>query len=282
MFPNVMGRVAPALLTVALLLGGCTYPSAEKEFATNVTKPEQELPAAGPVAAERLKQAIEKAETHPDAQKFWYTGYVRNTILSRTTTSMFDGVVVKPDGYLVNARIAAKPYQYYRSKDKTYLRNGDYWITAQDQQLPFDVWKGYDDWLPFLDKAVQLPDEEIMGKLCTPYQIKISGEEWLKNSNSDLFASLKKEIEGRADIQDLLKQSTIKMTVWISNEEKPQPGVEKKKDDSNLIFQYHTWIIIPLPGAGYMDQDVKYTFFKYNDPGIKLPALEEVEKYLLY
>lgn len=283
MFSKAIRHFAPACLSVALLLGGCTYPSSVKEFANNKAEtPADQGIAAGPIAAERLKKAIEKAETHPDAQKFWYTGYVKNTILSRTTTSMFDGIVSKPDGYLVNARIATKPYQYLRYHDKTYLRNGDYWITAQEPPLAFDVWKGFDDWLPLLNQAVQLPDEPIMGKECTPYQIKISGADWLANSNSELFGALKKEIEGRPDMVELLKQSTIKTTIWISNKDKNKPNPKgNQKDDADLIFQYQTWIIIPLPAAGYMDQEVKYTFFKYNDPGIKLPAIEDVEKYLL-
>ncbi|RNB90361.1 hypothetical protein EDM56_07555 [Brevibacillus fluminis] len=279
MFPKAIRRVAPVCLSVAFLLGGCTYPSDVKELKANTsTAPTDIGTPAGPLAVERLKKAIEKAETDPNAQKFWYTGYVKNTILSRTTTSMFDGIVSKPEGYLVNARIAAQPYQYYRYHDKTYLRNGDYWITAQEQPLSFDVWKGFDDWLPFLTNAVQLPSEKIMGVDTTPFQIKISGAQWLAGSNSDLFGDLKKEIADRPDMQELLKQSTIKTTIWVSNDGK----TDSEKEDSDLIFKYQTWIIIPLPGAGYMDQEVNYTFFKYNDPGIKLPDISEVEKYLLY
>ncbi|MET3290654.1 UNVERIFIED_CONTAM: hypothetical protein ABID98_003224 [Brevibacillus sp. OAP136] len=211
MFPKAIRRMAPVCLSVAFLLGGCTYPSDVKELKANTsTAPTDIGTPAGPLAVERLKKAIEKAETDPNAQKFWYTGYVKNTILSRTTTSMFDGIVSKPEGYLVNARIAAQPYQYYRYHDKTYLRNGDYWITAQEQPLSFDVWKGFDDWLPFLTNAVQLPSEKIMGVDTTPFQIKISGAQWLAGSNSDLFGDLKKEIADRPDMQELLKQSTIK------------------------------------------------------------------------
>lgn len=280
MFPKAIRLLTPACLSVALLLGGCTYPSYVKELGTSKPEaPVEQGTAAGPIAAERLQKAIEKAETYPDAQKFWYTGHVTNTILSRQTTSMFDGIVSKPDGFLINARIAARPYQYYRYHDKTYLRNGDYWITAQEPPIEFDVWKGFDDWLPFLTDAVQLPNEKIMGVDTTPYQIKISGAQWLANSNSELFGDLKKELADRPDMQELLKQSTIKSTIWISNADSNK---DDDKDDSNLIFQYQTWIIIPLPGAGYMDQKVSYTFFKYNDPGIELPDIKEVQKYLLY
>ncbi len=262
-----------ALLLSLALVTGCTYHSDVKEFAapdTETAPVEQPVPQ-DKSAVEALKTALEKGRSDKEAQKFWYSGYVKNTILSRATTSMFDGIVVNPDGYLVNGRIAAQPYQYYRNGDKTYLRVGDYWITAKEPPLPLDVLKGFDDWLPYLDSAVQLEEDKVIGKMCTPFQIKISGEEWLKKSGSELFAPLQKELAdtGRKDLEALLAQSTIKMTFWVGN-------------DDQLLHQYQTWIIIPLPAAGYMDQEVKFTMFKYNDPGIKLNSLEEVEKYLLY
>jgi hypothetical protein len=223
----------------------------------------------GESAAEWLKTALDNAKTAKEAQTFWYKGHVKNTILSRTTTSMFEGAVIKPTGYNVDARIARQPYQYYRIGDKRYVRVGQSWMTAQEDPLPFDPLKGFDDWLPFLDRAVQLTDDEVYGVDCARFQLKITGAEWVGTSHSDLFEAFRKQLAERPDLEYILNESTIKTTFWIG-----------KKDQ--LIRQYETWIILPLPQAGTMDQQVLFQFYKYDDPGIKIKEPEEVEKYLLY
>ncbi|MGC5326365.1 hypothetical protein [Brevibacillus sp. SYSU BS000544] len=266
-----------AITSAALLVSGCTYEPGVKSFA-NELKPEKAEASVNQTESglEWFKESLKNMETNPKAQKFWYKGYVKTTILSRQTNSMYDGIVVKPEGYLVNGRIAAQPYQYLVRGDKRFIKIKENWLVAKEEPMPVNVMAGYEDWLPFLDKAVQLEDEKVLGTMCTPFQIKMTGEEWLAKSNSDLFAPLKQQLGNRSDLQQILKDSTIKMTFWIGNDEK-----DKKEGKDRLIHQYQTWIILPIPGAGYMDQEVLYTFFKYDDPGIKLTELDEVNKYLL-
>ncbi|MFY0543731.1 hypothetical protein [Brevibacillus sp. H7] len=256
-------------LCAALLLTGCTYESGSKQFPETNFAAEPETAANGESAAEWLKTALVKAQTDPQAQKFWYKGHVKNTILSRTTTSMFEGAVIKPTGYNVDARIARQPYQYYRIGDKRFVRVGQSWMTAQEDPLPFDPLKGFDDWMPFLDQAVQLTDDKVYGKECVRFQLKITGAQWLKKSSSDLFEPIRQQLAGRPDLEYILNESTIKTTFWIGKE-------------SHLLHQYETWIILPLPEAGTMDQQVLFQFYKYNDPGIKIKEPEEVEQYLLH
>jgi hypothetical protein len=262
-------RLLFAGLCAAALLSGCTYESGDKQFPPTNFDAQPETVHEGESAADWLKTALAKGETDPKAQSFWYKGHVKNTILSRTTTSMFEGAVIKPDGYNVDARIARQPYQYYRIGDKRYVRVGESWMTAQEDPLPFDPLKGFDDWMPFLDRAVQLTDEKVYGKECARFQLKITGAEWLKTSSSELFEPLRKQLAGRPDLEHILNESTIKTTFWIGR-------------DDQLIHQYETWIILPLPKAGTMDQQVLFQFYKYDDPGIKIKDPEEVEKYLLY
>ncbi|WGV60423.1 hypothetical protein QIH01_04645 [Brevibacillus brevis] len=260
-----------AAICTASLLGGCTYESGTKAFATTNlgTKP-QEAPPQTISGTEWLKTALEKGETDEVAQSFWYKGYVINNILSRSTTSMFNGAVINGKGYNLDARIAAQPYSYYHVDDKRYIRANDYWITAQDKPLTFDVLKGFEDWLPFMDQAVQLPDEKIIGVVSVPFQLKMTGAEWLKNSQSLLFEPLKKQLTERPDLDYILKESTIKTTFWFGKEDR-------------LIHQYETWIILPLPEAGTMDQQVMFNLYKYGDTGgINIKEPGEVEKYLLY
>ncbi|GED69458.1 hypothetical protein BRE01_31600 [Brevibacillus reuszeri] len=259
-------------MCTASLLGGCTYESGTKAFATTNfdTTPEKTTTAQTESGAEWLKNALANAKTDKKAQTYWYKGHVKNMILSRSTTSMFSGAVINGKGYNVDARIAAQPYSYYRVNDKQYIRANDNWVTATDEPLAFDVLAGFDDWLPFMDQAVQLPDEKIIGVFSVPFQLKMTGADWLKTSKSPLFEPLKQQLGDRPDLDYILKQSTIKTTFWFG------------KDD-HLIHQYETWIILPLPGAGTMDQQVHFNMFKYGDTGgINLSEPEDVEKYLLY
>ncbi|USG64261.1 hypothetical protein NDK47_19165 [Brevibacillus ruminantium] len=260
-----------ALLGASLLSGCGTYESGPKAFAsTNYgTSTDMTAPQQTESAAEWLRTALENAKTDEHAQQFWYKGFVKNYILNRTTTSMFDGAVRNPDGYNVDARIARQDYQYYRIGDKRYVRVKDAWMTARETPLDFDVWAGFEDWLPFMDQAVQLKDDKVYGTVCVPFQLKMTGTDWLAKSSSPLFEPLKQQLAERSDIEYLLKDSTIKTTFWIG------------KDD-RLIHQYETWIILPMPGGGTMDQQVQFQMYKYDDPGIHIKNPEEVEKYLLY
>lgn len=265
------GKWTLSLLALAslMVMSGCTYESGEKRFALEqpVTKPQDVQQDAS--AVEMLQTALEKGKTDPEAQTFWYKGHVINHLAARTTTSMFEGAVIHPDGYNVDARIARQPYQYYRIGDKRYIRVEDSWLTAREEPLPFDVLHGFEDLLPLFANAEQLADQPIYGDVCIPFQIKLTAAEWLQHSNSPLFAPLKQALANRPDMQQLLANSTVKMTVWVGREDQ-------------LLHQYETWIILPVPGGGYMDQQILFSFYKYNDPGLKIKPPEEVEKYLVY
>jgi len=265
------GLICAVGLTLLAFLSGCTYESDPKQLMAKAELPAaaEGKPAPAGAASAALKEALAKVEKDPATQSFWFKGFVKNTILSRETTSMFEGGVNRPDSYTVTARIAAQPFTYYRYKDKRFINAKNAWMTATEEPLPVDVFKGFDDWLPFMEHAVQLPNEKVVGKECIPYQVKISAQEWLSMSNHPQFEPLRKELANRPDMADIIKKSTVKMTMWFG------------KDDQ-LIHQYETWLIIPLPGAGYMDQRVFFQLFKYSDQQIEMKDPAEVEKYLLY
>lgn len=261
-----------SLTALLLVLGGCTYESGPKQFALEAAKSaDQDQVKQTANAREALEEALRVAKSDPEAQKFWYKGHVKNTLLSRTTTSMFEGAVIKPSGYNVDARIARQTYQYYQIDGKRYVRVKDAWITAQEDPLPFDVMHGFENLLPLMDRAeqVSISDNKIYGVECTPFQIKMNVSEWLAMSKSELFEPLRQELAGRPDMQKILDNSTVKMTIWIGKED-------------HRFYQYETWIILPFPDGGYMDQQILFSFYKYNDPGIKIKDPKEVEKYLLY
>ena len=260
-----------AAVCVAALLGGCTYESGPREFAsTNFnTTPDASPEGLTESPREWLETALEKGRTDPEAQKYWYKGHVKNQILARSVTSMFNGAVINDKGYNVDARIAAQPYQYYRIDGKHYIRANEYWMTARDEPLAFDVLAGFEDWLSFMDQAVQIEDDKVYGTETATFQLKMTGAEWLEKSQSPLFEPLRQQLGDRPDLEYILRESTIKTTFWIGKEDR-------------LIHQYETWIILPLPEAGTLDQQVFFQLYKYDDPGIEIKDPEEVEKYLLY
>ena len=92
-------------MAIFLLLAGCTYPSEVTELPTAPEQTEEETINA----TELLMKAIEVTDTDEEAQSFWYTGYVKNNIGRRSTTSMYDGIALRPnDAYLVNGRVATR------------------------------------------------------------------------------------------------------------------------------------------------------------------------------
>jgi hypothetical protein len=50
------------------------------------------------------------------------------------------------------------------------------------------------------------------------------------------------------------------------------------KDDKH-IHQYQTNIEMPIPGAGYMQQEQFFRLLKFNDPGFNVKKPEDIEKY---
>lgn len=76
----------------SLLLGGCTYESGTKAFATTNfdQKPDQTTTVQTESGAEWLKTALEKGKTDKEAQTYWYKGYVKtqSCLVPRRVCSM--------------------------------------------------------------------------------------------------------------------------------------------------------------------------------------------------
>ncbi|WP_134699947.1 hypothetical protein [Ammoniphilus sp. YIM 78166] len=264
----------PLLLSVLLLLTGCTIPSSKTVFSLT----EQQNPNVTTMDARGLLQEAVKMTTegHPGDKKrsneFWYNGYIRNSIGDRKTTSMYEGILIRPSqAYLVNGRMAGIPFSYYRWEDHYYLKKGDVWFRAsKDQVLPYDPFNGFLDWLPLMDNAQKLPDDAVLNTPTDVIEVRISGKEWVEKSTSPLFEELKEKIATDPSLAHVLDNSVVKTTIWIGKEDR-------------YIYQYRTWIVMPLPGGGYVDQEVYFRFYKFGDPGIpdRVKQPEEVEKWVV-
>ena len=218
-----------------------------------------------------LEEALAAMQTE-EADRYWFTGYIRNTLEKHQVTSMFDGVVLRPkDAYLINARIAGQPYQYYRYEGQNYIKNRDAWYPVTgDVPLPFDPLKGFEDWLPLMDEAKALPDSTVLGIPVEVYEVRISGKEWVKTSPSELFSELAARVDSDEELERLLDQTIVKMTLKTGKEDR-------------LIHEYETWIVMPLPGGGFVDQETFVRLYRFGDPSIEteqLPLPGEIQNWV--
>lgn len=259
------------LISLMMFLTGCTtLPTSKTSFS------DPSVPADLPIvdARDLLELAIKTTHEAEEAQSFWYNGHIKNGIQNRTTTSMFEGVVMRPEqAYIVNGRIAAQPFQYYSWGDTKFIRRDDIWYrTEEEGVLPFDPFAGFMDWLPLLEDAKQLPDQTVLSGLSHVIEVRIPASEWIQRSTSAEFENIRQQLQAEPDsaIEHILENTTVKMTIWIG------------KSD-HLIYQYQTWIILPLPGAGYVDQETFFRFFRFSDPSIPthIQSPDRVERWVL-
>lgn len=254
-----MRKILFLLLLSIVLLSGCTNPSGEKAFPT-MTKgnPQQTGKPMDPTEASKwILHAVEAANTKK-AVRFSFNGYIANNIQKRRITNMYNGVIIRPDTLYVNATLIGQPYGYLRKKGQSYFFDGKKWAKAPAEMEPLDPMKGFTDWIPFADRAVQLKEENILSIPCVPIQIKVSGEEWMKGNANPLFNDIRQMVANRPDMATLLKDTEVETTLWFG-----------KKD--HLVYQYRTYIRMPIPSGEYMDQEIFFRFIKYNDPGITVP-----------
>ena len=250
-----------------LLLSACTYTSGVKTFATQLPGGQgvekQEIPIAASDAQGLILKAIDAS--HSDkALRYWFDGYIANNIQKRRITNMYNGVIIRPNTLFVSASLMGQSYRYLRKDEKAFFFDGESWTRESKQEEPLDPTRGFTDWIPFLDKATKLKEEKVLNTICIPIHIKVSGTEWVQKNSSVLFQDMKQMMNGRADLDVILKNTEVETTIWIS-----------KKD--NLLTQYKTTIKMPIPSAGYMDQEISFRFIKYNDPGITIPDINEIE-----
>jgi len=280
---NPVLAVVCMVFCLALLLAGCgTLPSQRTAFpdpspAAGAGSAGNAAPANTVDVRPLLREAIETMNNSELAERFWFTGYIRNSLQKHLVTSMFDGVMSRPkEAFIVNGRIAAQPFQYYGYGDERYIKKNEGWRRLFDDEtppLPFDPFAGFSDWLPLLEEAAQRPDETILGRPSHVIEVRISAKDWVERSPSPLFADLEQLAESgtavdlQAEMDRILEETVVKTTFWITKEEK-------------LITQYQTWIVMPLPGGGYFDQETFFRFYRFGDPSIETTHLPEPEDVL--
>lgn len=318
-----------ACLLIALVVTGCTLPSERTSFPEAVGSGATgdnatgggTAPAENTVdAAELLEESLRAMEASEDAQRFWFRGHVKNSLALHAVTSMFDGVVSRPlDAVLVNGRIAAQPYQYYRNGNLTYMKVNDGWYRTSEETAPapLDPFHGFRDWMPIIQEAVKRPDGDVFGVPTEVVEIRISGRDWVEHSPSILFDEMKQQLASLASgqslepsLQEEAQQITNLNDADHRNETQIQPQTIALNESlqsslsanelrhlldnaivkmtlwigksDRFIYRYETWIVMPLPGGGHFDQQTNIAFFRYGDSTIdtqQIPSVEKVEHW---
>lgn len=321
-------RLIPFMVAIFLLLlslSACSYPSAERRFGEAVQKggiltgggnlisetaPSGEGSTATMPLKELIPLAVETNRSSPLLQKFWFSGWVSNTVEKRKVNSMYRGVVLLPHGYYAEVRMAGTPYRYYKWDDYKFMwTEKEDWMVAGEEQFPLDPFFGFDWWVPVADRATPLPDEKILNRRSNVFEIKLSGEEMIRLHQAPFFPEELAKISATPDGKGLLRQIKVTATFWIGDDTytKEEIAAQAKKagagdDEKSLdrwvrenrliwdekgkvyhqhpIYQYRVLIDAPVPKAGYMNQEIFFRFYHYNDPGIKIQTPEEILKFV--
>ncbi len=305
-------------LTIVTLYTGCTYRSAEREFPQQGELVTKSINVKE--VQKLLQTAINTNQNAVNAKKFWFSGYIANNIQKKRNTSMFNGAFILPHGYYVSATILGVEYRFYTWDEKKYIwTEKTDWQYAEKTNIPLDPFLTFRNWVPYLSKAEELPTEKILNKDCFVYQTSFHGVDWLLEDKNNQYTSLfttylsgdNKEmgsVKVRTDLAKFLANSDFTLTIWLGDDKytrkellslAKEKGLENESEFNNwakanyflwdeknqvfhqhLIYQYKVEIKMPLPDAGYMEQEVFFRFYKYDDPGIKLSKPEEIEHYI--
>ncbi len=253
-----------ALLAFSLFLGGCAVKSGLREF----EKAEAPQVRNAPEAPDRLARAFENSVKN--GGKFRFTGWGVTKVQKRKTDFYTTGSYDKEKGYLLDVQVFGHRYRYYRWGNDVYISEKAKWRKIEPTENPREPFLDFEGLLPVADKAVRLPDGEVLGKKCYVYQIHLNSEDALRVAESIGIQILPGNAGTAKQYFDGLE---MKFTVWIGKDE---------KNGENFIYQYKTETTMPVPKAGSLYQEVFYKFYDYNSRTLNIPAPEEkITPYLV-
>lgn len=260
-------------LSLIFLLSGCTtLLSAENVFENDLNNTEQEDQQIS--SSVTLEEAITNTQSDL-VENFWFRAHIANNIDNRKNTHMtLDGIMIKPYGYYMRNSLLAEPYEYYRWEDQAYMRHTGNWFRGHEPSLPFDTSYGYDYWKPVLNKANIIATDTVLSIPTTVHEINLTGAEFAQLDRPFLEAQEGSNSSNIAAVLDLTK---IRVLFYVGD-------VAQSTEDREIlpiIYKYQTFIQMPIPGAGYMNQEVQHFIFRVNDDRSYLPDVEEIEKFLI-
>lgn len=255
----------------SLLLSGCTLQSGLNVFDSAVETGFAVVDEEKDVVP--LLEAIQQTQSDL-VKKFWFRAHIANNIEKRRTTYMtVNGIVIRPHGYYMHNRLVAQPFEYYRWDDQVYVRHEEQWYPGREPSLPFDVFYGFDYWETYVDKAQLIGEDEVLSIPTHVYELQLSGRELL-DMDVPMFRDLKSDIE---KIKALVDETKVRVLFYVGQASESN----EQRDILPIIYKYQTWIQMPIPGAGYMEQEVQHFIFRVNEDNVEMNSVEEIEKYLI-
>jgi len=248
------------LFIASLCISGCTIRSGPKGF----DKPETAPSRPAPDAPSRLNGAFLK--TAAEGKRFLFSGWSLTKIQKRNIGLYVAGGYDQEKGYNIDGgRIFGQPFRYYRLGNDVYISEGQKWRKINPAESPLEPFVDFAK-LGFLsEKAVQLPDDEVLGKKCDVYHIVLDAQDAVRAARS-----MGLDVSGyeKSPARPYFDRLDMKLTLWVG------------KADS-FIYQYKTKTTMPVPGAGSLYQEVFFKFWNYNSSSINLQSKEKLEQYLV-
>lgn len=260
-------------LVLLLVVTGCTtLPSADNVFENNYPV---DIDSNKEVEASvSLEEAI--AYTESDMLKrYWFRAYVASNIEKRRVTHMTrNGIVVQPHGFYMNNSFITKPYDYYQWDNESYIRMNNNWFRGREQEVPFEPTFGFGEWQPLLGQAEIIGEDTVLSIPTTVHQIELSGQELIE-LESPLLQGLSENIGD--ELAPLLEQTNIRVLFYVGQPEKSTDDI----DVLPVIYKFQTWIQMPIPGAGYMEQEIQHFIFRVNEESVEMIDVEQIERFLI-
>ena len=253
-------------------LSGCVIESAERSFENGGED------TFAPLAHEdyiSLEEAI--AYTDSDLlEQFWFRAYVANNIEKRRITHMTNNGIVDRENesyYAVNSFVT-RPYDYFRDPDHVFLRRAGNWFDGREPVVPYDIFYGFEEWGDALDDAEVVGMGEVLSIPTFVHELTLSGEELF-----GLGADTLQELSGpEADrLAPILDNTDVTVHFYVGDETQSTDETEILP----VIYKYEIFIDMPVPGAGFMEQEMQYFLFRVNDPGIDMVEADEIAPFVI-
>lgn len=247
------------IVMLSFLTSGCQIKSGPRDFIKPAVL--ETIPAHD--VEERLSQAFETtAET---GKKFYFSGWSGTKIQKRMNGFYLTGSIDKDKGSVMDARIFGQPFRYYRWGNDIYLSEQDKWRKFGSTDTPLEPFIDFSKLHFLANKAVRLPDDEVLSKKCEVYQITLDSKEAAQVAEA-MGVRTQLDQNNRSQVYfDLLK---MKFSIWV--------GIE-----DNYIYQFKTETTMPVPNAGSFYQEVYFKFWDYNSTTVNIPGPEKIERYLI-
>lgn len=267
-------RIVLIYLTAILMLVGCSVSSGPKQFDNELTS---ETNTALPEKATEiipLKEAIDHTQSDL-VKQFWFRAHIANNIEKRRNTHMtVNGIVKRPHGYYMRNTLVTQPYEYYRWNDQTFIRQNNNWFRGREPELPFDIFYGFHKWEPLLGRSEVIRADDVLGIPTIVHQIELNGIELLDLDDS--FAHYLPTDE-QTQLTNVLDNTNVQALFYVGD-------ITQSTDDREvlpIIYKSQIFIQMPVPDAGYMEQEVQHFIFRVNLDNIEMTSIDEIERYVI-